>query len=355
MATMRWTRNVRLCVVLLAAALAVGCAALKPGASVGGSATYRERMALPPDAVFEAYLEETARADVPATVVASTRVQSPKVPIAFTIAYDPSRIDARQRYVVRGRITAHGQLLFTSDSAHPVLGPDGARPIEMLLRRVSASMAGGEPRRLLGLYRYMADAASFMDCASGDQFPVVPEGEGPALQAAYVAARAVPGEAQLAAVQARIVMRAPEPGLAPRPALQVERVIGLSAQTSCAAPAASATLENTYWKLTSLRGRPVVVAERQREPHLILQRALRRVVGSGGCNRLSGNYTLDSERLVFSRAAGTLMACRDGMEQERAFLDTLAQVTSWRVDGQRLTLLDERAAPLLQFEAVYLH
>jgi hypothetical protein len=93
-----------------------------------------------------------------------------------------------------------------------------------------------EPRRLLGLYRYRADAASFFDCASGDQFPVAPEGGAAALQAAYAAARAVPGEPQLATVDARIVMRAPEPGSAPRPALQIERVIGLSTQAQCAAP-----------------------------------------------------------------------------------------------------------------------
>ena len=226
-----------LCAALLAA-LATGCTALQraPGAGVSGTATYRERIALPPDAVFEAYLESVPGADAPATVVASTRVPSPRVPIAFTIAYDPARIDAAQRYVVRGRITVRGQLLFTSDSAHPVLGADGMRPVEMLLRRVSAGAGGGEPRRLLGLYRYMADAASFMDCTSGDQFPVLPEGQGPALQAAYMAARVVPGQPHLATVEARIVMRAPEPGMAPRPALKIERVIGLAAQTSCAGP-----------------------------------------------------------------------------------------------------------------------
>lgn len=97
------------------------------------------------------------------------------------------------------------------------------------------AVAPAEPRRLLGLYRYRAEAASFFDCASGDQFPVAPGGQGPALQAAYAAARAVPGEPQLASVDARIVMRALEPGGTPRPALQIERVIGLSAHTQCAA------------------------------------------------------------------------------------------------------------------------
>ena len=49
-----------------------------------------------------------------------------------------------------------------------------------------------------------------------------------------------------------------------------------------------------------------------------------------------------------------MMACRDGMDQERAFVDTLALVARWRVDGQRLVLHDERGAPLLLFDAVYL-
>ena len=356
-AAMQSKQTFRVACALGLALLVAGCTALKPApsATVSGTATYRERIALPPDAVFEATLEEVALADAPAVVVASVRVPSPRVPIAFSIAYDPTRIDARQRYVVRGRIVLNGQLMFTSDTAYPVLGANAVRNVDMLLRRV-AGAAMSEPRRMVGLYRYMADAASFIDCASGDQFPVAPEGDGPALQAAYVAARAVPGEPQLASVDARIVMRAPEPGGAPRAALQIERVIGLSAQAQCAAPpTGAATLENTYWKLSALRGQAVAPpAERQREAHLILQPAQRRVVGSGGCNRLSGSYTLDGERLAFSRTAGTMMACRDGMEQERALLDTLAQVARWRIDGQRLVLLDERGAPLLQFDAVYL-
>jgi copper homeostasis protein (lipoprotein) len=233
-------------------------------------------------------------------------------------------------------------------AAPPPPGPD-ARPRER-------AATPNEPRRLIGLYRYRADAASFFDCASGDQFPVAPEGAGPALQQAYVVARAVPGEPQLASVDARIVMRAPEPGSAPRPALQIERVIALSAQAQCAAPAGAATLENTHWRLASLRGQPVMpAAEREREPHLILQSAQRRMVGSSGCNRLSGNYTLDGERLAFTRSVGTMLSCRDGMAQERVLLDTLPQVARWRIEGQRLTLLDQRGVALLQFDAVLLH
>jgi hypothetical protein len=94
--------------------------------------------------------------------------------------------------------------------------------------------APAEPRRMVGLYRHRADDTSFLDCASGDQFPVAPDGAAPALQAAYAASRAVPGEPQRATVEARIVMRAPEAGSAPRAALQIVRVIGLTTQAHCA-------------------------------------------------------------------------------------------------------------------------
>ena len=207
---------------------------------MSGTATYRERMALPPDAVFEATLEDVSRADAPALVVASARVASPAVPIAFSIGVDPARIDANRRYVVRGRITLNGQLLFTSDTAYPVFGAGDVRRVDnMLLRRVGGVGAAGEARRMRGLYRYMADAASFFDCASGDQFPVVPEGANAALQAAYVAARSAPGAPALATVDARVVMRAVEDGGTPRPMLQVERFVAIAPQSACEAPSSS--------------------------------------------------------------------------------------------------------------------
>lgn len=343
--------------LLMAALIAACTTATPPGyLTLSGTATYRERTALPPDAVFEATLEDVSRADAPAVVVASTRVASPAVPIAFSIAVDPARIEAKRHYAVRGRITSNGQLLFASDAGYPVFGAGDVRRVDnMLLRRVGGVGAAGEARRMRGLYRYMADASSFFDCASGDQFPVVPEGANAALQAAYTAARLAPGAPALATVDARLVMRALEDGGTPRPALLVERFVTISAQPACeASSSGTASLENTYWKLTTLRGQPVAVPDRQREPHLILQPAQHRVSGSGGCNRLSGGYTLAGDRLTFGRTAGTMMACVDSMELERGFLEMLAVVARWRIDGQRLELVDSRGDVLARFEAAKL-
>ena len=340
-------------VCLLAAVLVSACTGAGPRAfaTIGGTATYRERMALPPDAVFEATLEDVSRTDAPSTVVATVRVASPRVPIEFSIHYDPARVDPKRRYAVKGRITLNGQPMFSTDAAYPVLGAADVRRVDLVMRgRGAGAVAAARPMR--GLYRYMADAASFFDCASGDQFPVLPEGAGAPLQAAYVAARPAPGAPLLASVEAAVVMRPVEDGGAPRPVLQVARFVSVASQPSCEAPTSSvATLENTYWKLTNLRGNAVVAADQQREPHLVLQPAQHRVAGSGGCNQLAGGYTLAGEHLTFGRTAGTMMACPQGMEQERAFLDALAVVATWRIEGQRLDMLDPRGDVVARFVA----
>jgi len=334
---------------LVAVLLVAACATPRATVSVSGTASYRDRMALPPDAVFEATLEDVSRADAPATVVARAQVTSPAVPIAFTIEVEPARIDASRRYAVRGRIVVDGQVLFSSDAAYPVIGSGDARRIDpMLLRRV----AMGDAHRLRGLYRYLADAASFFDCTSGDQFPVLDGGAGSALQRAYLVARGAPGAPMLATVDARIVARAPADGGAPRPVLEVERFVAIAPQAQCEVVAAgSVPLENTTWKLSALRGQPVAAADPLRQPHIVLQPEQHRVSGSGGCNRIAGGYTLAGDRLTFGRSAATMMACADGMAQERAFLDALSTVARWHIDGQQLTLRDARGEVVLRFDA----
>ena len=107
---------------------------------IEGTATYRERMALPPGAVFEATLEDVSRADAPASVIGSTRLTSPgNPPFAFSITYEPAKIVTNRRYVVRARILLNEKLLFISDQASLVItGGQGTR-VSLLLRRVGAN------------------------------------------------------------------------------------------------------------------------------------------------------------------------------------------------------------------------
>jgi heat shock protein HslJ len=126
---------------------------------------------------------------------------------------------------------------------------------------------------------------------------------------------------------------------------------GLHAVQSDDAPPDRAPV-NTYWRLVELRGAPVVVTPNQREAHLVLQITGDRVVGSGGCNRLTGEYALHGDFVRFSGIAATRKACAGGMAQEAAFLRALDQVKSWRVHGDELSLLDSSSAVILRFAAV---
>jgi putative lipoprotein len=130
-------------------------------------------------------------------------------------------------------------------------------------------------------------------------------------------------------------------------ALQLRRV-------SATAQPNEEPLENTYWKLTHLGDVPVTVAERQREAHFILHPSDKRVSGSGGCNRITGGYELQGDRLTFKQMAGTMMACADGMDTERAFLGALTKVMLARVKQQQLELLDASGSVLARFQAVHL-
>ena len=104
---------------------------------VRGTATYRERMALPPNAVLEVVLQDVSRAGAPATVLGTARIENPgSPPFDFEISYDPGSIDERFTYAVRATIRADDELLFTTDSVHPVLTRGATSEVELLMIRV---------------------------------------------------------------------------------------------------------------------------------------------------------------------------------------------------------------------------
>ena len=256
----------RLAPLLLFALVAARIAPAQVMSPVRGTATYRERIALPVNAVFEATLEDVSRADAQSEMIARVQNEQPgKPPIPFVIAFDAGRINPSHSYAVRARILVDDRVWFTTSQKYAVLTAGRGSDVQLLLRRASGTSA-------------------------------------------------IPSR--------------PNPGSAP--------------------------LENTYWKLTSLGGSPIVTASPQREAHLILQPANRRVTGSGGCNRLSGSYQVNGDRTSLGRVASTMMACVDGMKTEQNFLKALGRAIRWRISGQRLELLDAAGTPLASFEAVYM-
>ena len=110
-------------------------------------------------------------------------------------------------------------------------------------------------------------------------------------------------------------------------------------------------LERTRWRLVHVEDRPVKAPPSPRQAHLVFDADSGRVTGAGGCNRLSGAYERRGDELTFSKMAGTMMACADGMETEKAFLRALTKVKSFRIEEQNLELRDADGNVLARFEA----
>jgi len=132
------------------------------------------------------------------------------------------------------------------------------------------------------------------------------------------------------------------------PLSQAEKLAGSPA---AAGRNSVASLENTYWKLTRLGKVAVSMAPQQSEPHLVLTSESHRVSGSGGCNRLMGSYQLHGDELTFSHMASTMMACPEGMDTEKALLNALEEVKTWKVTQRKLELFDIDGNAVASLEA----
>lgn len=120
---------------------------------VTGTASFMQRVVLPPNAVFEARIEDVSRVDAPAATLGSVRIENPgNPPIAFAIDFDPNRVDERSRYSVRATVTVDGKLTLTTDRATPVLTQGHGREVTLLLRAAGPrpSIVGGPVGRPLG-------------------------------------------------------------------------------------------------------------------------------------------------------------------------------------------------------------
>jgi putative lipoprotein len=158
-------------------------AAATSSATITGSAMYRERIAMPPGAVFTATLEDTSRADAPSTRIAQFTKKSPgNPPIRFTITYDPSKIIDSHTYTVRATITVEGRLMFTSTTSNPVL--TGGKPdhVAFTLHHVTAADdLPAVPSRTGTAPAALEDSYWKLVTLNGKDIPVIPNHREPSL------------------------------------------------------------------------------------------------------------------------------------------------------------------------------
>jgi putative lipoprotein len=129
------------CAALVATACATETRAPRDQATVNGTITYRERVALPETARVELQILDVTDEDAEPTLVSEKRMDAPgQVPIAFSIGYDPRSIDANHTYALRVKIRVGDELWFASPFDVRVLTAGNPSHAELQLDRISAGV-----------------------------------------------------------------------------------------------------------------------------------------------------------------------------------------------------------------------
>lgn len=211
-----------------------------------------------------------------------------------------------------------------------------------------------EPRLpLRGMFRYLADAATFTECLTGRTMPVAMEANFLDLDRAYQKLDKSPGQAFLVTVEGRIAERDRPIGDGTQDTLVVDRFRRFWPKEGCGPRYAEAPLEGTRWKLVQLGNQAVVPGVSPQEASLTLDAATHRLTGSTGCNRVSAGYSLDAGVIHLTPVITTRMACpAEAMQRETDVVTMLGKLVLATVVGQQLEFRDGTGALIARFDAM---
>jgi heat shock protein HslJ len=105
----------------------------------------------------------------------------------------------------------------------------------------------------------------------------------------------------------------------------------------CSPKVSDSSWGRSRWVLTELKGVPVQLSGGRRDAYINFEPREKRFSGNGGCNQISGNYSLDRKSIHFSEVISTKMSC-DDIAFENSFLSTLNNVDRYEVRGDDLLL-----------------
>ncbi len=91
------------------------------------------------------------------------------------------------------------------------------------------------------------------------------------------------------------------------------------------------------WVLTELKGVPVQLSGGRRDAYIDFDAGEKRFMGNGGCNQISGNYSLDKKNIRFGEVLSTKMSCED-IQFENTFLSALNDIDHYEQRGNDLLL-----------------
>lgn len=209
-----------------------------------------------------------------------------------------------------------------------------------------------DPVRMRGMYSSHADKAFFTECRSRIRFPLAAEKSYSRLEHAYNTTPHGQGEPLLVSIEASLIRRPAMDDDVENEVLVVNRFLKIFPNRNCGGNQVVRTsLFNTTWKLVELDGKPVTLAEKQREPYFILETKNNKMHGFSGCNRFFGTYLIKGEIFVFNKMAATRMACMKGLSLEDSFLEAMRKTEAYTIKDGILELRDRDEHILAKMKA----
>ena len=203
---------------------------------------------------------------------------------------------------------------------------------------------------LQGMYSYMADAGTFVDCATREQWPVATEGDNAALERAYGEAKIAPGSPLLVTVEGRLEERPRVDRRGKETNLVVDRFVRTWPRETCGSMK-KAMLEGTHWELLEINGKSITVRVNDKAPYLELNSTKASAYGFGGCNRFFGSYEATERSLKFGAMGATRMACPEDQGQEQELFRAIDATTRYEIHGSKLLLFSDEGIVVARFEA----
>ena len=109
-------------------------------APLTGPVSYRESDPMPPSAVVIVTLADTSVTDAAGQIGAHVIEQPRTVPVDFSVGFDPADIIDNHSYTVEATISSGDALLWTTDTAYPVITRGNPLTADLLLIAVPSSV-----------------------------------------------------------------------------------------------------------------------------------------------------------------------------------------------------------------------
>lgn len=133
--------------------------------TVSGTITYRDRVALPANAVVTVQIARVY-ADRGPEIIAeqSFATNGAQPPLAYSIAYDPARIDQNASYTVQSDISVNNQVRYSTNTIVPVItsGAPTQNVTMVLVARSLPNTSGGAWPLVLGGAALLAALGAFV-------------------------------------------------------------------------------------------------------------------------------------------------------------------------------------------------